>query len=283
MLDQNITLFQQQFEQSEVRFVSHPEGKYEFGIVATDLANVLEHSNSRALCESIEDEWKGVSNVYTLGGTQAMTVIWEPGVYQLVATSRKPKAKPFQRWLYEEVLPSIRKTGSYSKTKMSREELIERFGLPSNYLEALHALASAEEERLRLVARLEQQAPLVKLSETLTTKDVDVVSIGDLAKAYGIGRTTFFDVLRDVGFIMQPPSRLPYQKHLDAGRAEVIRKERAAQPGVFDSVTVLTAKGQEYIAKKLEERERAIATEVAMESVVDFEDRKLAYFAKPFS
>ena len=105
----------QVFDSLEIRFVEHPDGKYEFGMVADDLAKVLEHTNSRVMADGIDDDWKGVSNVYTPGGTQSVTVIWEPGVYQLLSKSRKPKAKPFQKWLFEEVLPTIRKTGSYNK------------------------------------------------------------------------------------------------------------------------------------------------------------------------
>jgi phage antirepressor YoqD-like protein len=89
----------------------------------------------------------------------------------------------------------------------------------------------------------------------LTVSDADAVLIGDLAKAYGVGRTTFFDMLRDIRFIMMMPSRLPYQRHVLAARAEVFRKERPHQPGIFDSVTVITAKGQLYIAKKLKQLE----------------------------
>ena len=105
----------QYFDNSEVRFIDHPEGKYEFGIVASDLAAVLgAEVDGHKIARSVDDEWKGAHNVETPGGTQAMTVIWEPGVYQLLAKSRKPQAKPFQKWLFEEVLPSIRKTGQYA-------------------------------------------------------------------------------------------------------------------------------------------------------------------------
>jgi prophage antirepressor-like protein len=104
----------QHFGNSEIRFVKHPEGKFEFGIVAADLAVILEASEGKGLAKYVDDEWKGVINNHTPGGTQAMTVIWEPGIYQLLAKSRKPQAKPFQKWLFEEVLPSIRKTGQYT-------------------------------------------------------------------------------------------------------------------------------------------------------------------------
>ena len=102
------------FDSSEIRFVNHPENKFAFGIVAADMALVLELDPKQTNKMPVDDEWKGQTAILTLGGEQSMTVIWEPGVYQLLAKSRKPKAKPFQKWLYETVLPSIRETGSYS-------------------------------------------------------------------------------------------------------------------------------------------------------------------------
>lgn len=90
----------QYFGNSEIRFVDHPEGKYEFGMVANDLAAVLDaESDGRKIARSVDDQWKGVSSVVTPGGTQTMTVIWEPGVYQLLAKSRKPQAKAMFKWL----------------------------------------------------------------------------------------------------------------------------------------------------------------------------------------
>jgi prophage antirepressor-like protein len=52
--------------------------------VAKDVCEVLEHSNSRVAIESLEDDEKGVSKVYTPGGTQDMTVISESGLYTLI-------------------------------------------------------------------------------------------------------------------------------------------------------------------------------------------------------
>ena len=90
----------QYFDNSEVRFVDHPEGKYEFGIVASDLAAVLgAEVDGHKIARSVDDEWKGTSLVCTPGGTQTMAVIWKPGIYQLLAKSRKPQAKAMLKWL----------------------------------------------------------------------------------------------------------------------------------------------------------------------------------------
>lgn len=59
----------------------------------------------------------GVAKIATPGGVQSITVLEEPGIYQLTLSSKMISAKKFQKWLLEEVLPSIRKTGSYSIQK----------------------------------------------------------------------------------------------------------------------------------------------------------------------
>lgn len=81
--------------------------------VAADVCAVLEHPNPRQVISRLDDDEKGVLNVDTPGGAQEMNVVNESGVYNLIFTSRKPQAKAFRRWVTDEVLPSIRKTGHY--------------------------------------------------------------------------------------------------------------------------------------------------------------------------
>ena len=98
-------------EFGEVRVIMK-DGEPHF--VAADVARVLEISNVSDALSRLDDDEKGVCNIYTPGGYQQMLVVNEPGLYRLIFASRKPEAKKFQRWVYHEVLPSIRKTGSYS-------------------------------------------------------------------------------------------------------------------------------------------------------------------------
>ena len=88
--------------------------------VAADVCRALEISNSRDAVARLDDDEKGVGSTDTLGGKQGMQIINEPGLYTLVLGSRKPEAKAFKRWVTHEVLPSIRKHGSY-KTKQSSD------------------------------------------------------------------------------------------------------------------------------------------------------------------
>lgn len=79
----------------------------------------------------------------TKGGEQEMLFIPEGDIYRLAARSELPGADAFERWIFDEVLPSIRKTGGYN--------------LPADYPSALRALADAEEKRLALAAENEAQ------------------------------------------------------------------------------------------------------------------------------
>ncbi|MFM6012501.1 MAG: BRO family protein [Dolichospermum sp.] len=170
----------QVFDSSEIRFVSHPENKFEFGVVAKDLAVILETNEGKGLAKYVDDEWKGVISNPTPGGIQSMTVIWEPGIYQLLAKSRKPQAKPFQKWLFEEVLPSIRKAGQYAVHQ-----------IPQTYSQALLEAAKLAEENERLEAQnviLERQNE--QLSEAVDEL-FDYSSIIRVAKFNSISENRF--------------------------------------------------------------------------------------------
>lgn len=83
--------------------------------VGKDVAEVLRYKNPQeAIREHIDEEDKGVSEILTPGGRQKMPIINESGLYSLILSSKLPKAKEFKHWVTSEVLPSIRKTGSYS-------------------------------------------------------------------------------------------------------------------------------------------------------------------------
>lgn len=82
--------------------------------VAKDVCEILDLGNSRQAVSRLDEDERGVSLVMTPSGKQHMSVINESGLYSLILTSRKPEAKKFKRWVTSEVLPAIRKTGSYS-------------------------------------------------------------------------------------------------------------------------------------------------------------------------
>ena len=82
--------------------------------LAKDVGTILEMENIRVQLGKIDESWKVVKKTYTPGGAQNMTYLREPGLYWLVMRSSKPEAKCFQKWIVEDVIPSIRKTGQYT-------------------------------------------------------------------------------------------------------------------------------------------------------------------------
>ena len=83
--------------------------------VGKDVATALGYSNPRkAIADHVDSEDKGVTKCDTLGGIQELTIINESGVYALIFGCKLESAKRFKHWVTSDVLPSIRKTGSYT-------------------------------------------------------------------------------------------------------------------------------------------------------------------------
>ena len=100
------------YGEKEVRVITDEQGNSWF--VAKDISNILEIEwrGSSTLSFLDEDE-KGVRKFRTPSGEQEMLIINESGLYTLILRSNKPAARPFRKWVTAEVLPAIRKTGSY--------------------------------------------------------------------------------------------------------------------------------------------------------------------------
>ena len=88
--------------------------------VAKDVAACIEHSNATKMCDLCRDKDKIVVDVEELKtndllvlGNRGLTCISESGLYRILAKCNLPKCEPFESWVFDEVLPSIRKTGGY--------------------------------------------------------------------------------------------------------------------------------------------------------------------------
>lgn len=108
------------FSNTEFGDIRTIELKGETFFVGKDVAEILGYSNSRkALFDHVDDEDKmdGVTIRDSIGREQTPVFINESGLYSLILSSKMPNAKKFKRWVTSEVLPSIRKTGSYKMNK----------------------------------------------------------------------------------------------------------------------------------------------------------------------
>lgn len=95
--------------------------------LAKDVAEWIEHSNPRMMLQAVDDDEKGVRNVYTPGGVQESWFLTEDGLYEVLMQSRKPIAKSFKKKV-KEILKSIRKNGAYIRNQenMTPAEIVAR-------------------------------------------------------------------------------------------------------------------------------------------------------------
>ena len=209
--------------------------------VGKDVASVLGYTNHRkALIDHVDEDDKGVTICDTLGGRQQITIINESGLYSLILSSKLPQAKEFKRWVTNEVLPQIRKTGGY---------------IPLNDCEdgadiMARALMIAQRTIEQKDALLEMQKPKVRFAEAVTGSDGSIL-IGELAKlitqnGYEIGRTRLFDWLRRNGYLFKNSTE-PIQKWVEKGLFETKVSIIHTHHGEHEVLTTkVTGKGQRY-------------------------------------
>ena len=127
------------FERQEFGQVRVVDVNGEPWFVAKDVCECLDIGNSRDAVAALDEDEKGVDSIDTPGGAQEMSIISEAGLYSLILRSRKPEAKAFKRWITHEVLPSIRRAGSYGQWNLPR--------VPKSFPDALRMIADIEEEK----------------------------------------------------------------------------------------------------------------------------------------
>ena len=130
--------------------------------VAKDVATCIEHKDVTTMCRLCRDKDKVVVNYAELKHSADLaecfseqqspnlTLISESGLYRILAKCNLPKCEPFESWVFDEVLPSIRKTGSYGTSKISRKDQL--------FLAIIHS--ESEEERagaLKELAEINKQ------------------------------------------------------------------------------------------------------------------------------
>lgn len=229
---------------------------------AKDVAEWIEHSNVAVMLSSVDDDEKGIRNVYTLGGVQEVWFLTEDGLYEVFMQSRKPVAKQFKKGV-KEILKSIRKTGGYS---------VRQSNIPQNYLEALKALVASEEEKQQLVLenkkqaeQIEEDAPRVLFSKAVETAKRSCL-IAELAKilqqnGVNIGQNRLFQWMRDNGYLCSKGQyyNQPSQKAMETGLFEIKQTTINKPDGtvLVSTTTKVTGKGQLYFVNKFVKPEHA--------------------------
>lgn len=231
------------YQDHEVRTISI-DGEPWF--VLTDLCTILGISNPRNVAARLDDDMKDVRPMDTLGGRQLTTIVSEAGMYAVVLRSDKSVATEFRRWIVSDVIPSIRKTGSYGVPELTGPELMAR---------ALLEAASTIEARDNRIAELEPAATswdkLASAAGDYSARDAaQVLSRGGVQ----IGQNRLFKWLRENKWI-DSTSR-PYQRFVDQGLiSERIRSFRIVRTNGEEQLAPpqlrITAKGIDAIRRVL--------------------------------
>ena len=206
--------------------------------VLKDVCIVLDLAH-RVVRQRLDDD---VCSTYaipdSLGRMQETTIINEDGLYDVILESRKPEAKAFRKWITSEVLPSIRKTGTYS---------VAQYRLPQSYAEALRMLADEVEKHEKTKQQLAIAAPKAEMYDVaLSAKNAQSMSI--VAKTLGWGRNRLFAFLREQGVLRH--NNEPYQEYIERGYFVVRQVPISRSSGVVNKPqTLVTAQGMDFIGK----------------------------------
>ena len=222
-------------EFGQVRIVEINNEPY---FVGKDVVDILGYQNgSRDINAHVDEEDRLKYQISTAGQLREQTIINESGLYALILSSKLPTAKKFKHWVTHEVLPSIRKTGSY--------------GIPQTYAEALQLAADQALMIEQQKAQLTAAKPKVQFYDQVRESE-HTLSMNDAAKLLGIkglGRNKLFEQLRSRGVL--DDTNVPYQRFLNSGHFEVIEKPYDYNGMVgITKVTRVTQKGLQWISKE---------------------------------
>ena len=230
--------------------------------VLADLCRALDVGNPSMTAQRITAESLSTTEVLDSRGVSHPTnIVDEPGMYEVVFLSRKPEAALFRRWITNEVLPSIRKTGSYSTTPALTDDQIVAQAL---------AITTARVESL--TARLAVAEPKAAALDRWLSSNINY-SVGHVAKALSMagvptGRTRLFTKMQDLGWIFRNHQSQwePYQAQVKTERLAVkLGSQLNTRTGEqFSTVTVrITPKGAAKLATLLGAMPEAVAEALA--------------------
>lgn len=203
------------YESSEVRTI---QKNGEPWWVLADVCKVLDLSNPSKVADRLEPDEKANFELGLRGG--ATNCINESGLYAVILRSDKPQAKPFRKWVTNEVLPSIRKHGAY----MTEQTLERALTSPDFLIELATQLKAEQAQRKQLETTVAvQNQQIAELQPKASYYDVvlnckDLISIGKIAKDYGWSAQKLNEYLHKHGVqYKQGKTWLLYQKYAGMG------------------------------------------------------------------
>ena len=236
-------------------------------IEAIEVATILGYSNPRdAISRHCNEEGVVFSDVRVVTGfrkdnSQAFQVVTkkfidEGNLYRLIIKSKLPSAKRFEKWIMDEVLPSIRKHGAY----MSEEVINKTLDDPDFIIEMATKLKYEREQRRLLQEKAEHleasitiDKPYTNFGKSIATSS-DAITIGQFAKVLknnniNIGRNRLFSILRVNGYLIKcgKDKYMPKQVYVKQGLFQVSEQiVRTVEGELLTATTLITGKGQMY-------------------------------------
>lgn len=213
-----------------------------------DVCRALNLSNPSMVAQRLQPQQR---SKLSLGRQGEALFISESGLYRTVLRSDSPQAEPFQVWVTEDVLPSIRRTGSYALAPAL--DISDPLVLAQKFIEA-------ETERRTLSAQVETLTPKAQVYDALVSSEGSY-SVAEAAKLLSTGEVRLFRTLRDRHILMDgnrsgvEHHNVPYQQYLDRGYFELITRPRPG--GETDRVsytTRVTARGLAWLQKGLSQQ-----------------------------
>lgn len=217
--------------------------------VGKDVADALGYvDTNKAVSMHVDDEDKKLNDKTSPSfGQRGATLINESGLYSLVLSSKLESAKRFKRWITHDVLPALRKTGSYS------------MNIPQTLPEALRAYADEVEQHNKTKALVEAQRPKVLFADAVSTSNTDIL-VGDLAKllsqnGYAVGQNRLFEQLRNEGFLISRKGNsynMPTQRAMEMGLFRIKETAITHSDGrvSLNKTPKVTGKGQQYFINR---------------------------------
>ena len=217
--------------------------------LANEVSNILGYKQSqegRKFCKSLIKLSLGDLHKLNMGNLatnpQGIIICPEGDIYRMIMRSSLPNAEQFQDWVMEEVLPSLRKTGGFVSDV---DQIIETFykNEAPHIKEVIRAGLNFQKNNQHKIDFADDVADVVNLR-----------SMNEVAKAFGVGRNKMFAKMRDLGIL--DIKNAPYQTYIDRGYFKV---NQVTKHGFLHNVTMVTGKGEVWLHKKLKDESFLLA------------------------
>lgn len=236
----NIQVFE--YQNNKVRTVDM-DGEAWF--VLKDVCKVLNIADHKVVVRRLdEDEVCQTPLTDSMGRQQSTTIINESGLYHVILRSDKPEAAPFRRWVTNDVLPAIRKTGSYNAPQLTRSQLLAT------------ALIAAHEELEEKDKQIAELTPKGVFADAVSASSQSIL-VGEMAKLLSqngiqMGQNRLFSWLRENGYLIKDRKRtdynMPTQKSMELHLFEIKETSIAHSDGhtSINKTPKVTGIGQIY-------------------------------------